>query len=82
MPGPTKTEGVMVFFEILAKEQGVSVDDFIEEFFASARPSSLLKRLIDPKEVASTVAFLCSPMAAATNGAAVRVDGGLIRSVV
>jgi NAD(P)-dependent dehydrogenase (short-subunit alcohol dehydrogenase family) len=80
LPGPTSTEGVSEFFKKLADEKGISYDEMIEDFFKTGRPNSILGRLIDPEEVANTIAFLCSPLAQATNGAAIRVDGGLIRS--
>lgn len=82
LPGPTLTEGAKDFFDKLAKEQGVSFDEAAAAFFANARPTSLLRRFIDPKEVAAMVAYVCSPLAAATNGAALRVDGGVVRSLV
>lgn len=82
LPGPTASEGVAAFVEQLAKERGVTMAEMEREFFATARPSSLLKRFITPDEVASMVAFVASPLAAATNGAAVRVDGGVVRSMV
>lgn len=81
LPGPTRTEGVGDFFAKLAKEQGVSLEQAEKDFFAFARPSSLLKRFIDPAEVASLVAYICSPLAAATNGAALRAEGGIVRSI-
>jgi len=81
LPGPTRTEGVGEFFAKLAKEQGASLAQAEKDFFAFARPSSLLKRFIDPAEVASLVAYLCSPLAAATNGAALRAEGGIVRSI-
>jgi len=80
LPGPTSTEGVSEFFKKLADEKGMSYDEMVEDFFKTGRPNSIIGRLIDPYEVANTIAFLCSPLAQATNGAAVRVDGGLIRS--
>jgi len=52
------------------------------EFFRTARPSSLLKRFATPEEVAAMVVYVCSPRASATNGAALRVDGGVVRSIV
>lgn len=81
LPGPTASEGVATFVEQRAKESGMTPAQMEEEFFRSARPSSLLKRFIQPDEVATTVAYLCSPLASATNGAAVRVDGGCVRSM-
>lgn len=82
LPGPTLTEGAKAFFDKLASEQGVSFDEAARAFFANARPTSLLRRFIEPKEVAAMVAYVCSPLAAATNGAALRVDGGVVRSLV
>lgn len=82
LPGPTLTEGAGEFFARLAAEQGIGFDEAQRRFFAEARPSSLLKRFIDPAEVASLIAYVCSPLSAATNGAALRVDGGVVRSMV
>ena len=82
LPGPTLTEGAKDFFDKLAAEQGVSFDVAAENFFSQARPTSLLRRFITPDEVASMVAYVCSPKSAATNGAALRVDGGVVRSLV
>lgn len=81
LPGPTRTEGVGAFLAKLAREQGLSVAEAEQRFFAEARPSSLIKRFIEPREVASLVAYLCSPLAAATNGAALRADGGVVRTL-
>jgi NAD(P)-dependent dehydrogenase (short-subunit alcohol dehydrogenase family) len=82
LPGPTLTEGAKDFFDKLAAEQGVSFEVAAENFFSHARPTSLLRRFITPDEVASMVAYVCSPKSAATNGAALRVDGGVVRSLV
>jgi len=82
LPGPTLTEGAKVFFDKLATEQGVSFEVAAENFFTHARPTSLLRRFITPDEVASIVAYVCSPRSAATNGAALRVDGGVVRSLI
>ena len=82
LPGPTRSEGVSEFVEGLSRQQGVSAQQVEQEFFRTMRPSSLLKRFITPEEVADFVAFVCSPLAAAVNGAALRVDGGVVRSVV
>jgi NAD(P)-dependent dehydrogenase (short-subunit alcohol dehydrogenase family) len=81
LPGPTLTEGAGDFFAKLAAEQGIDFKEAQRRFFAEARPSSLLKRFIDPAEVASLIAYVCSPLAAATNGAALRADGGVVRSI-
>ena len=82
LPGPTASEGVQGFVDGLAQQQGVSRAQVEQEFFQKMRPSSLLKRFIDPAEVAALVTFLASPLSAATNGAALRVDGGLLRSAL
>lgn len=81
LPGPTKTEGVADFFGKLAAEQGVDLAEAERRFFAEARPTSLLKRFIEPSEVAALVAYVCSPRSAATNGAALRVEGGILSSM-
>jgi len=80
LPGPTKSRGVGEFVEALAKSSGRSFADFEKEFFEKVRPSSLIKRFAEPEEVASLVAYVASPLASATTGAALRVDGGVIRS--
>jgi NAD(P)-dependent dehydrogenase (short-subunit alcohol dehydrogenase family) len=82
LPGPTLTEGAKAFFDKLAAQQGISFDQAAATFFANARPTSLLRRFITPDEVAAMVAYVCSPLAAATNGAALRVDGGVVRSLI
>ncbi len=82
LPGPTRTEGVATFFGQLARDQGVTVDEAERAFFANARPTSIIKRLIDPAEVAAMVAYVCSPLSSATQGAALRVEGGVVRSMV
>ncbi len=82
LPGPTLTEGAKDFFDKLAAQQGISFDEAAKAFFAHARPTSLLQRFIEPDEVAVMVAYVCSPLSAATNGAALRVDGGVVRSLV
>jgi NAD(P)-dependent dehydrogenase (short-subunit alcohol dehydrogenase family) len=80
LPGPTASEGVEEFLKKLAGE-GKTREEAEHEFFRDARPSSLLQRFITVDEVANTVAYLASPLAAATNGASVRADGGVIRSI-
>jgi NAD(P)-dependent dehydrogenase (short-subunit alcohol dehydrogenase family) len=80
LPGPTKSRGVDEFVGSLAKAQNKTFEQMETEFFQHARPTSLLKRFIAPEEIGSFVAYVASPLAAATNGAALRVDGGVVRS--
>ncbi|GAB3306282.1 SDR family NAD(P)-dependent oxidoreductase [Hymenobacter tenuis] len=80
LPGPTASEGVEEFLQKLAGD-GKTREEAEHEFFRDARPSSLLKRFITPEEIANMVVFLASPLSIATNGASVRVDGGVIRSI-
>jgi NAD(P)-dependent dehydrogenase (short-subunit alcohol dehydrogenase family) len=81
LPGPTASEGVSEFVSALASQQQMSKEEFEKEFFRSARPTSILKRFIEPEEIANVVAFVCSPLASAINGASVRADGGVILSI-
>lgn len=81
LPGPTASEGVETFFGKLAAEAGISADTMVDEFFRSGRPTSLLRRLAKPEEVANMVVYVCSAAASATNGAALRVEGGVVRSL-
>ena len=82
LPGATSSEGVILLMEQLAAKEGISLRQMEEKFFREARPSSLLKRFITPAEVADFAAFVCSPLAAAINGAALRVEGGVIPTMV
>jgi NAD(P)-dependent dehydrogenase (short-subunit alcohol dehydrogenase family) len=82
LPGPTTSEGVAGFVDQIAKDRGVPVAEVEREFFQTTRPSSLLKRFIHPEEVANLVAYVCSPLSSATNGAALRVEGGCVRSMI
>jgi len=81
LPGPTASEGVSLFVDQLAGEKGIDRAALEQQFFEHARPSSLLRRFATTQEVADVVAFVCSPLASAINGAAVRADGGVVRSV-
>jgi hypothetical protein len=82
LPGPTASEGVNEFVDKLATGGGVSKQTFEKDFFKNMRPSSLLQRFATPEEVANIVTYLASPLSSATNGAAVRVDGGVVRSIL
>ena len=82
LPGPTASEGVTEVVDKLAAGARQTPAEFEKEFFRSVRPTSLLQRFATVDEVASQVACLCSPLAAATNGAAVRVDGGVVRGTM
>ena len=81
LPGPTASEGVTEFVSDLAAQKKISRAEFEKEFFKTARPTSILQRFIEPDEIANVVAFVCSPLASAINGAAVRADGGVVRSI-
>jgi len=80
--GPTGSEGVTDFIDHLAAQQKTNRASVEKDFFQSMRPTSLLKRLIDPKEIGEFVTFLCSPLSSAINGAALRADGGVVRSIL
>lgn len=82
LPGPTKSKGAGSFLEDLSKAGNKSIDEVEEDFFKNVRPTSLLQRFASVDEVADTVVYFSSPLASATNGAAIRVDGGLIRSIL
>lgn len=79
MPGSTKTGGVEKLVQDIFPN--LSPEEAQHQFIKENRPTSLIERLIEPAEVANLVAFVCSPKASAINGAALRVDGGLVRSV-
>ncbi len=78
LPGPTRTEGVEEFVTQLSG--GQSFEAFEKDFIAQVRPSSLIQRFGTAEEVANLVVFVCSPLASAITGAALRVDGGVVRS--
>jgi NAD(P)-dependent dehydrogenase (short-subunit alcohol dehydrogenase family) len=81
LPGPTASEGVGGFVAQLAAASGQSAAQVEKEFFRQARPSSLIKRFAEPAEVASLITYVCSERASATTGAALRVDGGVVRAI-
>jgi NAD(P)-dependent dehydrogenase (short-subunit alcohol dehydrogenase family) len=82
LPGPTDSEGVAKFVEQMAAARKISRAEVEKEFFRTVRPSSLLERFARVDEVAALVAFVCSPLSSATNGAALRVDGGVVQAIV
>ena len=82
LPGPTASEGVNTFVEELARDQKTTRQEVEKQFFQNMRPTSLLKRMAEPEEVANLVTFVCSPLSSATNGAALRADGGVVRSII
>jgi NAD(P)-dependent dehydrogenase (short-subunit alcohol dehydrogenase family) len=81
LPGPTRSEGVVDFVSGLAAQQNKSAEEVERDFFQHARPTSLLQRFEDPAEIAAFVAFVASPLSSGINGAALRVDGGVVRSI-
>ena len=81
LPGPTKSEGVGEFITRLAESKGTNAASAEREFFATARPSSIIQRFAAPDEVAAMIAYVCSAKASATTGAALRVDGGVVRAI-
>lgn len=82
LAGPTASEGVTGFVRRLAEDQKTDASTVEKEMFRSVRPTSLLKRFATPEEVAALVVFVCSPLSSATNGAALRADGGVVRSIL
>lgn len=82
LPGPTRSKGVGGFLEDLSKANNKSTSEVEEDFFKNMRPTSLLQRFASVEEIADTTVYFCSPLASATNGAAIRVEGGLIRSIL
>ncbi|MGU3538771.1 SDR family NAD(P)-dependent oxidoreductase [Methylobacterium sp. A54F] len=82
LPGPTLSEGVTDFLKQMAPDaEHADLDALGRQFIEQHRPTSLIRRLADVDEVASMVAYLCSPAASATTGAALRVEGGLLRGI-
>lgn len=80
LPGPTKSRGVGDFVDDMARAKGQAFEQVEAEFFEHVRPTSLIKRFSTPQEIASLVAYVVSPLASATTGAALRVDGGVVKS--
>ncbi|MBT1071423.1 SDR family NAD(P)-dependent oxidoreductase [Pelotalea chapellei] len=81
LPGPTASEGVVEFVAQMAQTRGVDVTTVEQDFFTTARPSSVIQRFATPDEVAAMITYVCGVPASATTGAALRVDGGVVRSI-
>jgi NAD(P)-dependent dehydrogenase (short-subunit alcohol dehydrogenase family) len=82
LPGPTRSEGVEEFLKQMAQQQCKTLAEIEAEFFHTARPTSLIQRFAEPREVANLVVYLASAAASATTGAALRVDGGVVSFIV
>jgi NAD(P)-dependent dehydrogenase (short-subunit alcohol dehydrogenase family) len=82
LPGPTRSEGVETLLAQMAQTQGISVAEAEAEFFRTLRPTSLLRRFASVDEVANMIVYLSSPAGSATNGSAIRVDGGMVKSII
>jgi NAD(P)-dependent dehydrogenase (short-subunit alcohol dehydrogenase family) len=81
LPGTTRSEGVVDFMRSVASDPDAPVDEIERDYFARERPTSLIQRMIEADEIAGLVAYVASPLAAAVNGAALRVDGGITPTV-
>jgi NAD(P)-dependent dehydrogenase (short-subunit alcohol dehydrogenase family) len=82
MPGTTRSEGIVDFLKSVADDPHASAEEIERAFFAKDRPTSLIQRMIEPEEIATLVAYVASPLSSATNGAALRVDGGITPTIV
>lgn len=82
LAGPTRSEGISAFLADIARDRGIDTQTAEREFFSQTRPNSLLRRFAETGEIAAFCAYLASPLAAATNGAALRCDGGIINSIL
>lgn len=82
MPGTTRSEGILDFLKSVSDDPDAPEAEIEKAFFAKERPTSLIQRMIEPEEIASLVAYVASPLSAATNGAALRVDGGITPTIV
>jgi NAD(P)-dependent dehydrogenase (short-subunit alcohol dehydrogenase family) len=81
LPGPTMSEGVETFVKGLAKQNGQSVDEAASQFVKQFRPTSLLQRFATVEEIANMVVYISSKEASATNGAALRAEGGIVQTI-
>jgi NAD(P)-dependent dehydrogenase (short-subunit alcohol dehydrogenase family) len=81
LPGPTRSDGVVEFLRSQANDPAAPIDQIEAEFFRDARPSSIIQRMIEAREIGDMVAYIASPRAAATNGASIRAEGGLVNTI-
>jgi NAD(P)-dependent dehydrogenase (short-subunit alcohol dehydrogenase family) len=81
LPGPTMSEGVKTFVEDLARQNGQSVEEAASQFVKQFRPTSLLQRFATVEEIANMVVYIASREASATNGAALRAEGGIVQTI-
>ncbi|MFG1462911.1 SDR family oxidoreductase [Xanthobacter sp. DSM 24535] len=81
MPGPTRSEGIEAFLRSQASDPSAPLKEIEAEFFAKARAASIIQRMIEAEEIANLVAYLASPRSSATNGAALRAEGGLVNTI-
>jgi NAD(P)-dependent dehydrogenase (short-subunit alcohol dehydrogenase family) len=81
LPGPTMSEGVETFIKDIAKHNGVSVEEATKQFFQQQRPTSLLQRFATVEEIANLVVYVASKQSSATNGAALRAEGGIVQTI-
>ncbi|RYY57372.1 MAG: SDR family oxidoreductase [Chitinophagaceae bacterium] len=82
LPGPTRSQGVETFLEDLSKAGNITIPEVEKDFFKTMRPTSLLQRFLTVEEIANIVTWYASPLASATNGASIRAEGGLVRSIL
>ncbi|KAA2240800.1 SDR family oxidoreductase [Chitinophaga agrisoli] len=82
LPGPTRSEGVSEFVKQVGVSRDMTQEQVEADFFKTLRPSSLIQRFADVTEIANMVTYVASPLSSATNGAALRADGGLVRSII
>ncbi len=81
MPGTTRSEGIVDFLKSVARDPNAPLEIIEAEFFREERPTSLIQRMIEADEIANLVAYVASPLSSATNGAALRADGGIVPTI-
>jgi NAD(P)-dependent dehydrogenase (short-subunit alcohol dehydrogenase family) len=81
LPGPTRSEGIVDFLKSVSSDPTAPFEQLEAEFFAKHRPASLLQRMIEAEEIANLAAYVASPLSAATNGASLKAEGGLVTTI-